>query len=143
MGGSVSVDELSEDEIETLRKGATGGGLLVALSDRSFFDTFKEAGAMGKHLAEAKKGSDSPLVQRIAQSRGSGFGLVTSPTEVERGTLEALSSAAQLLRTKAPEELEAYRTFVLDLARSVSAAAGGGDHAESAAIGKIEEALGT
>jgi hypothetical protein len=114
-----------------------------SLSDRSFFDTFKEAGAMGKHLAEARKGSDSPLVQRIAQGRGSGFGLVASPTEVGSGTLEALSSAAQLLRTKAPEELEAYRTFVLDLARSVSAAAGGGDDAESAAIGKIEEALGT
>jgi hypothetical protein len=97
---------------------------------------------MGTHLAEARKGSDSPLVQRIAQGRGSGFGLVASPTEVGSGTLEALSSAAQLLRTKAPE-LEAYRTFVLDLARSVSAAAGGGDDAESAAIGKIEEALGT
>ena len=139
----MSVDQFTEEEIETLRKGATGGGLLVALSDRSFFDTFKEAGALGKHLAEARKGSDSPLVQRLAQGRGSGFGLVASPTEVEGGTLEALSSAAELLRAKAPEELEAYRTFVVDLARSVSAAAGGGDEAESAAIGKIEEALVT
>jgi hypothetical protein len=117
--------------------------MLIALSDRRFFDTFKEAGAIGKYLAEARKGSDSALVERIAQERGTGFGLVASPTEVETGTLEALSSAGQLLRSKAPEELEAYRAFVLELARSVSVAAGGGDDVESAAIRRIEDALQT
>ena len=49
---------LSESEIEILRKGATGAGLLVAISDKSFFDTFKEAGAMAEHLAVAKSGLD-------------------------------------------------------------------------------------
>jgi hypothetical protein len=33
-------DVLSNDEIETLRKGAMGAGLLVSVSDRGFFDTF-------------------------------------------------------------------------------------------------------
>jgi len=42
---------------------------------------------------------------------------------------------------KAPNEVEAYRTFVLDLARSVAAAAPGGDEAEADAIAKIEAAL--
>jgi hypothetical protein len=46
-----------------------------------------------------------------------------------------------LLTTKAPDELEAYRSFVLDLARSVAAAAPGGETAESATIAKIEAAL--
>ena len=138
----MSVDAFNEEDIETLQKGATGAGLLVALSDKGFFDTFKEAGAMGKHLARAKNDSDSDLIRRVAQSGGSGFGLVASPSEVESGTLEALSTAAELLRTKAPEELDSYRTFVLDLARSVSAAAGGGDAAEAEATTKIENALG-
>jgi hypothetical protein len=48
-----------------------------------------------------------------------------------------------LLQAKAPGELEAYRAFVLDLARSVAAAAHGGDEAEAAAIAKIEDALGS
>jgi hypothetical protein len=36
-------DTFSESEIETLHKGAMGAGLLVSVSDRGFFDTFKEA----------------------------------------------------------------------------------------------------
>ena len=50
---------LSEAEIETLHKGATGAGLLVAVSDRGFFDIFKEAGALAKHLATAQRDSNA------------------------------------------------------------------------------------
>jgi len=138
----LSADLLSDTEIETLRKGATGAGLLVAVSDRGFFDTFKEAGAMGKHLASARGSSESVLIRRIAEGRGIGFGMTSSPNEIESETLEALRSAAELLRSKAPAELDAYRSFVLDLARSVSSAAGGGDETEAAAVAKIEGALG-
>ena len=134
--------ELSEDEIETLRKGATGAGLLVAVSDRGFFDTFKEAGAMGKHLATAKGTSESAVIRRVADGRGTGFGVRSSAAEIEQGTLDALRSATELLQAKAPDELPAYRTFVLELVRSVSAAAGGGDEAEAAAIAKVEGVLG-
>ena len=137
----MSTDVFSESELETLQRGATGAGLLVAVSDRGFFDTFKEAGAMGRHLANARKASDSALIQRLAEARGTGFGLTTSRDEVESGTIDALSSAVALLHEKAPEELAAYREFVLELARSVSAAAGGGDEVESEAIAKIERAL--
>jgi hypothetical protein len=138
----MSTESLSETEIETLRKGATGAGLLVTVSDKSFFDTFKEAGAMAKHLAAAKGGSDSEIVRKVSQGRGTGFGVTSSPAEVESGTLEALRSSAQLLRDKAPDQLDSYRTFVLELVRSVASAAGGGEEAEAAAIAKIEDALG-
>jgi hypothetical protein len=138
------VNELpfDETEIETLRKGATGAGLLVAVSDRGFFDTFKEAGAMAKHMQAARGNADSPLIRRLAEGRGTGFGLTDSPQEVEQETLAALGSAGELLRSKAPGELDAYRTFVIELARSVSSAAGGGDEAETAAIEKVRTALG-
>jgi hypothetical protein len=137
----MSAQPLSESEIETLRKGATGAGMLVAVSDRSFFDTFKEAGAMAKHLAEAKSSSTSEVVRQVAEGRGTGFGLTASPDEIESGALEALRSAKELLQAKAPDELDAYRTFVRDLVRSVSAAAGGGDEAEAAAIARVDAAL--
>ena len=132
---------LSETEIETLRKGATGAGMLVAVSDRSFFDSFKEAGALAKHLATARSGNESTVVRQLAEGRGTGFGITASPAEIESETLEALRSAKELLETKAPEELGAYRSFVLDLVRSVSEAAGGGDEAEAAAIARVEAAI--
>ena len=138
----MNAELFSEAEIETLRKGATGAGLLVGLSDTGFFDTFKEAGAMAKHIASAKGSSTSQLIRRVAEVRGTGFGITTSAAEVESETIEALRAAGDLLRSKAADEFAAYRAFVLDLAHSVSTAAGGGDQAEAAVIAKIESALG-
>jgi hypothetical protein len=134
-------EQLSESEIETLRKGAMGAGLLVSVSDRGFFDTFKEAGALAKHVAGARGSSESAVVRQISEGRGVGFGVTSSPTEIESGTLDALGSAVKLLQEKAPDEVEAYRAFVLDLARSVASAAPGGDTAEASTIAKIEAAL--
>ena len=42
--------DFTEEEWDQLRKGATGAGLLVSTSDRSFFDSFKEAGSLAKQL---------------------------------------------------------------------------------------------
>jgi hypothetical protein len=137
----MTIEPLTDSEIDLLQKGATGAGLLVAVSDRGFFDTFKEAGAMGKHVGMARRNSSSPLIQRVAEAGGTGFGLTASMAEVEEGTIEALRSSGKLLQAKAPDQLEAYRSYVLDLARSVSSAAGSGDDAESAVLSKIEEAL--
>jgi hypothetical protein len=131
----------SESEIETLHKGAMGAGLLVSVSDPGFFDTFKEASALAKHAAAARKDSESAVVKQAAAGRGRGFGVTASPAEIESGTIDALRSSVALIEAKAPDELEAYRSFVLDLARSVAAAAPGGEEAEAGTIAKIEAAL--
>ena len=137
----MNAQPLSETEIETLRKGAAGAGMLVAVSDKSFFDSFKEAGAMAQHMAAAKRDSQSEVVRQVAEGGGTGFGLTDSPEEVEAGTLEALRSAKELLQAKAPAEVDAYRSFVIELVRTVSSAAGGGDEVEAAAIARVEAAL--
>jgi hypothetical protein len=134
--------DFTEQEWESLQKGVLGAGLLVSLSDRSFFDTFKEAGALGKHVAGAKQNQTSELVRELADVRGAGFGLTSSPDKVERETLEALGSARATLEAKAPEELEPYRQFVVEVAQSVASAAGGGEAAESGAIEKVRSAIG-
>jgi hypothetical protein len=119
----------------------TGAGLLVSVSERSFFDTFKEAGSLAKHMAQAKQGSSSALVRELAEMHGTGFGLAASPEKVERETLESLRNAKAALESKAPDELDSYRQFVLEIARSVGDAAGGGEIAEGAAIERVESAL--
>ena len=114
----------------------------MAVSDRGFFDTFKEAGALAKHLREAHEHSSSDLVRELAATRDTGFGWRSSPEEIERETVEALQSAVQILESKAPDELDAYRAFVLEVAESVGKAAAGGETAEAATLERVRAALG-
>jgi hypothetical protein len=133
--------DFTEQEWEALQKGVVGAGLLVSLSDRGFFDTFKEAGALGKHVATAKQSGSSGLLRELADVRGTGFGLTSSPDKVEKETLEALQTAKAALESKAPDELQPYRDFVVQVAQSVAAAAPGGETAESGAIEKVRSAV--
>jgi hypothetical protein len=132
--------DFTEEEWEALRRGVTGAALLVSASDRSFFDTFKEAGALAKHLA-AGRSESSELVRELSAERGTGFSIGTSPQELERETIGALQEARSILEAKAPEEIDTYRGFVLEVAESVAKAAGGGEEAEGAVVGHIRAAF--
>lgn len=134
--------DFTEEEWKAMQKGATGAGMLVAVSDRDFTDTFKEAGALAKHLGEARQKSDSQLIRELAEAKGTGFGLTASPQEVESETIVALSTATATLEAKAPADADAYRQFVLDVAESVADAASGVEVGETAALDKIKAALG-
>ena len=133
--------DFSEQEWDALQKGVTGAGMLVSLADRGFFDSFKEVGALTKHLTEAQQNSTNPLVKEVAQVRGTGFGLVASPQEIETETIASLSASMNLLKAKSPEDAQAYRDFVLNVAKSVGEAVKGTTASETDAIAKIEGAL--
>lgn len=132
--------DFTEEEWEQLRKGATGAGLLVSVSDRSFLDSLKEASSFAKYLLGSRE-SDSQLVRELASEHGTGFGAVATPSEVDAAADEALQAAVATLRAKAPDEVESYRAFVLELAEAVGRAAKGGDAAEAAAIERVKAAL--
>jgi hypothetical protein len=135
--------DFTEEEWKTLQKGVTGSAMLVSVADRGFFDTFKEVGAVSKHLSQAREKSESPLIKELAEVRGTGFGLTASPDEVEKGTTEALGSAVTTLQAKGSDEVEAYRGFVIGVAESVAKAAGEMGATETGAIDKIKAALQT
>ena len=80
--------DFTESEWEQLHNGVTGAGLLVSLSDRSFFDNFKEARAIAKHLNDARQHSDSLLVRDLAAEHGTGFSVRSHPDEIESKTLD-------------------------------------------------------
>ena len=132
--------DFSEEEWEQLRKGVIGSALFVSISDPGLLETFKEAGTAAKHMAAGRE-SQSQLVQELGQERPSGFGVTTRPEELEQETLEALRRASAVLKAKAPEDADAYRQFVLEVAGSVAEAADGVDPKESSAIQKIDSAL--
>jgi hypothetical protein len=134
--------DFTEEEWETLQKGVTGAGFWMMIADRSFFDTFKESSAMAKHLGGARQNSESTLVRDLGDTKGTGFGWRSSPEEIEGQTIAALQDAQHILEAKAPDELDAYRAFVLEVAESVGKAAEGGETAEAGTLEKIRAALG-
>jgi hypothetical protein len=133
--------DFTDVEWQSLEKGVTGAAMLVSLADASFFDSFKEVGALASHLADARQKSSSQLIRDLAAMRTSGFGFGTSPQEVETRTLDALRSALATLRAKAPDETAAYSAFVLEVAESVARAVSGVAPTETAAIDKIKGVL--
>lgn len=134
--------DFTEDEWKTMQKGVTGAGMLVSAGDRDFTDSFGEAGALAKYLGGQRENSESPFIRELATIRGSGFGLITSPQEVEAETVEALHSATTILAAKAPDEVGAYRQLVLGAAAAVADAKGGVKLGETAAIDIVREAVG-
>ena len=137
-----SKSDFSEQEWKAMQKGVTGAGFLVSISDRDFTDTFGEAGALAKHLAEEHEKNNSELIRELAATHGSGFGLTASPQEVEEETVDSLRSAIATLESKAPDEVDAYRQLVLGVAERVANAKSGVAASETAAIEKIKQALG-
>jgi hypothetical protein len=133
--------DFTEEEWQTLQKGVTGTGLLVSVGDRDFTDSFGEAGALAKYLAEQRDQNASELMREVAHVHGSGFGFTASQQEVETDTVASLRSAVATLAAKAPDDVPAYKQLVLGVAETVADAKGGVKPGETAAIAKIEEAL--
>jgi hypothetical protein len=136
-----SKDDFTTAEWEDLRKGLVGAGMLVSLSDRDFTDTFGEASALAKSLAGQQVSGPTELMRELAKGR-SPYGLTTSADRIRAEAMEAIRSSVATLAAKAPDEVDAYRAVVLDLATAVATAKGGETEAESAMIGQLREALG-
>ena len=126
-----------------MQEGITGAGMFVALADRGFFDSFKEANALAHHLREAHEHSDSVLMRDLATGHDRPFGVTASPEEVEQTTVGALGQAVAVLKAKSPEDLPAYRQLVLEVAESVAEAAKGVSAQENEALDRIRAALGS
>jgi hypothetical protein len=134
--------DFTDEEWKAMQSGITGAGTFVALTDRSFFDSFKEANALAHHLRAAHDNSDSVLIRDLATGHERPFGLTASPEEIEQSTVAALEQAVATLTSKAPEELAAYRQLVLEVAESVAAAAKGVSPEENSALERVRTALG-
>jgi hypothetical protein len=135
--------DFTDEEWKAMQEGIAGAGTFVALADRGFFDSFKEANALAHHLRDAHEHSDSALVRDLAAGHDRPFGVTSSPEEVERSTVAALEQAVAALQAKSPEDLPAYRQVVLDVAQSVAAAAKGVSPQENEALERIRAAVGS
>ena len=135
--------DFTDQEWEAMQEGIAGAGMFVALVDRGFFDSFKEANALAHHLREAHEQSDSVLVRDLAAGHDRPFGMTASPEEIEQSTTAALQQAVAALEAKSPADLPAYRQLVLEVAEAVAEAAKGVSAQENQALDSIRAALGS
>ena len=135
--------DFTDEEWKAMQEGIAGAGMYVAIIDRGFFDSFKEASALAHHLREAQQHSDSVLIRDLAAGHDKPFGMTASQQEIEQSTEATLKQAVSILEAKSPEDLDAYKQLVLDLAQSVAEAAKGVSDQENQAIDHIRAALGS
>lgn len=139
--------DFTAEEWDTVLEGPTSAGMIVTTAERG--GTFREAFAMAKAFAEARKEhGDSELLDEIVSTKPEvDRTKARSPEELKANGLQRIREAVALVEQKAtPEELADYRRFTLSLANRVAGAKEEGDQpvsdSEAAAIAEISEALG-
>ena len=134
----------TDDEWHTLQWAVTDTMAYLSMADKGFWDTFKEATAAAKFMAAAKSDTTSPLVHDLAGDIKMGHDkAVTHDMSDMAGEVAArVREAAGIVAAKAPEDLEAFRIFILGVAQTTAEAAKGVDEHEAAAIENLKAALG-
>ena len=88
--------------VEDALEGRDGRGMLVSVAHKDFTDSFGEATALAKEMANQHTHSQSQLVRELGATRGTGFGITASPAKVQAETIAALVAAVTLLKPRHP-----------------------------------------
>ena len=139
--------DFTDEEWKLLLEGPPSAGLIVVSAQRG--GTFREAFAVGKAYAEARKqhGESQLLDEIVAAKPERDHTRYHSYDELKQAGLQHLRDAVALLEQKAtPSEVDDYRRFVLDLSERVANAHREGGQqvsdSERAAIDEISASLG-
>jgi hypothetical protein len=138
--------DFTEEEWNVVREGPAAAGVLVLMAQGG--GSFRETWALAKSYAEARKQpGQSQLLDELASEKPDVERHSTREEQESQG-LTGLREAIAILEQKAsPEEVEAYRTFVLAVARKVAEAheeeGQPTSAAEQAAIEKVASTIGT
>ena len=135
--------DFTEEEWNTLREGPPSAGMIVLISSKG--GSFRETWALAKTFAEARQQhGESELLDALVSDKPD-TPRFHSPEEAEEKGLELVRQAVALVQAKAPDDVEGYKRFVLEVAQRVAEAHKERGEAvsseEQEAIGKIESAL--
>src|SRR5262245_14536248 len=111
----------TDEEWKVIAEGPPTAGMILVTADRG--GSFRETWALSKALAEARQhhGASDLLDAIVSEKPGFDRGGAHTGEELKSVGLERLQQAAGLLEQKAtPDELEDYRTFVLNVATKVA-----------------------
>jgi 2-succinyl-5-enolpyruvyl-6-hydroxy-3-cyclohexene-1-carboxylate synthase len=140
--------DFTQQEWELVLEGPPSAAVIVVTAQRG--GTIRETLAIAKAYVEARRlsGQSELLDELVAGKPEVVHARYHSPEELEQHVLQHLRDAIALLERKAsPDEVEAYRQFVLTVVKKVASAhrEGGSavSDAEQAAIDKISANLST
>jgi hypothetical protein len=133
----------TEDEWHILQWAVTDTMALLSVADHGFWDTFKEASAAARFMAQAKAGTQSPLIHDLAGDvkMGRDKQVTHDLADMSGEVAGRVREAKALIERKAPEDVEAFRTFILGVAKATAEAAHGVDAHEQSALETLEGAL--
>ena len=138
-----SKDLFTEDEWHVLQWAVTDTMTYLSLADKGFLDTFKEATAAAKFMAKAKADATSPLVHDLAGDlkMGRDKQVTRDPADMAREVADRVREAKQLVQQKSPQDVEAFKAFILGVAKATAEAAHGVDEHEARAMETLQAAL--
>ena len=137
-------DAFSTEEWQTLEFAMADTMAYLSVIDPGFWEAFKEAGHAGRFVADQATKAPNLLVRDLGHSMRpkSDETLKASPANVETPTLVRVHEAALLVADRAPEDIDAFKAFILGIADAVAEASKGVSPVEADAIAKITLALG-
>jgi hypothetical protein len=128
----------TDDEKAQMRNAAFGAVFLVSKAEPGMIDMVKESFAASKAMTKA-----TGEMQGVFKSGGMPKIPKGDPSSTEQSVLAGLSSSVQMISTKAPQDVDAYRHVVLDACTSAAEAGGGGvSGTETQMLSKVMSALG-
>ena len=146
--------DFTADEWVTMRRAMTSAGVIVALSEGGSDDMLSEIFAVTQKLRGAGMSHPNQLVRELASMAHFQSGLRPGMKRdaYENEALEAIREATAAVKVKAPDDLQAFREFTIDLAETAANAHKEGGFgglggirvtaAEAAAIKRVRKALG-
>ena len=141
-----TTENFSNEEWEAISDGPVYAGFMVITASKG--GTFRETFSMSKAWAEARqRHGESELLDAIVAEKPKLDEKPGSSIELHNAGIQMLQQAAQVIEAKLPNEVDAYRSFVIGLAERVAEAHE--EHGEKVSSGErsvldeIAEALGS
>jgi hypothetical protein len=142
-----SKSDFTAEEWQLILEAPPSAGMIVVTAQRG--GSFRETVAMAKSYVEARQqhGKSELLDAIVAAKPERDHSHFHSPEELRQHGLQHLRDSVALLESKAaPEEVDEYRRFIVNLSHKVAAAHREHGHevseSEQSAIDAIAEALG-
>lgn len=136
--------DFTDEQWQELRFSVQDAMAFVAFSNGAkFWETIKEATATAKYIGTQGKESQSTLVRDLASAGGTKHEKLnpSDAAEFEKQVTDTLAAASKVVADTAPDELAAYKAFILGVADAAAEASGDVDAKEQSAIDTIKGAL--
>jgi len=136
--------DFTNDEWHVLQWAVTDAMSYVSMADKGFWDTFKEANAAARYIADAKVSSANALVRDLASDVKGGRDkeVAANPSDMAGEVAERLAEASALVAEKGADDLDSFKAFVIGVAQATAEATKGVGDNEAKALEAIKASLG-